>query len=60
VNDDFGQTRASVTTRELVICVFFLALVAVGTWTVALPALDQDTAKQADDTKTPEAPNTKP
>lgn len=54
MKDELGQERASVTTREVVIAALFVAIVGVATWTVALPALDQDSTK--DEGATPSTP----
>lgn len=46
MKDDFGQPRASITVRELIIAVSFVAVTAVGVWAVLLPALDHDDVTQ--------------
>jgi hypothetical protein len=50
VKDAFGQRRAKVSTRETAIGLLFVVTVAIGVWSVALPALDQDPAKDDPET----------
>lgn len=58
MKDALGQERSSVRTREILIAVAFAALVGLGIWTVALPALNEAPADEApaDDEAEPSAP----
>lgn len=60
MKDDQGQTRKDVRTREITIAVVFAVFVAIGAWTVAVPALQQDSKPVDGEREQPPADQAKP